>query len=169
MGINPTPMPGPVVAEATVKKAPTVGGALIAWLCTVVLFSALALAGPFFAPLGHSGKLDTAASFGKGELLGFGLAVFAAALSRWIVHDARSNVVLQSLSGAGLVLVAIAIALVWVDAYQVQIGDSKALFFPAARVVLASWVLVGMALLCGAATEIVYVLGLRPPAVKVGE
>jgi len=168
MAIDPNLAPGQVVAEATVKKAPSVGGALIAWLCTVVLFSALVLTGPFFAPLAHTGKIDITASFGKGELLGFGLAVFAAALSRWVVHDARSNVVLQGLSAAGLVLVAIAIALVWLDAYEVQIGDSKTLFMPASRVVTASWVLVGIALLSGAATEVAYALGLRPPAVKVG-
>src|SRR5450759_2650074 len=163
---TPAAPPQPARAVGEITKVPSIHGALLAWLFTVVLLSALALAGPLFVPLAHTGRVDTSISFGKGELLGFALALFAAAVSRWIVHGARASVALLSLSIAGLALVAIAIALVWFDSYQVQTGQATELFLPVSSVVFASWILVGLAFFCGAASEIAYAYSLRPTAVK---
>lgn len=162
-----TAQPPPAPYEAEVTTAPSIREALVAWFFTVVLFSAVALAGPVFAPLVHTGRLDPNVAFGKGEILGLGLAVFAAALSRWVVRGPQSSVPLRSLSTLGLILVAIAIALVWLDSYQVDTGQSKALFFPQSRVFTASWILLVASLLCGVATEVKYARSLQRPAVKL--
>lgn len=159
---------GAVTAVAEVRKVPSVGGAVGAWLCTVVLFSALALVGPFFVPLAHTGKVQMAVSFGKGELLAFALAIFAAALSRWIVHEGPGNVALTSLGAAGTAVSAIAISAVWLDEYEVATQQSKGLLFSLSRVATYSWVLVIAALILGLVAEIMYALSLKPSAVKVG-
>jgi hypothetical protein len=152
---------------ATLKRAPTVPEALIAWLATVVLFSAVALAGPFFAPWVHTGHVSTTVSFGKGELLGFALAISAASLGRCVISDVRWNAVLRPISAVFMALVAAAITAVWIDDYTVYTHASKELFLPEAHVVTAGWVLVALALICGAITEAAYALSSKDSAVGV--
>ncbi len=152
--------------EAVFTTPPsTILGALVEWLVTVVLFSAFALGGPVVAPLlGKAGNFKPVVSFGKGELLGLALAIFAAAAARCL--SLRSNVALRGLSTAGLVLVSVAIALVWTDGYRLQTHESHELALPGGHVLGVSWVLLGLALLCGAAAEVAYSLSLRRAAVK---
>jgi membrane protease YdiL (CAAX protease family) len=106
-------------------------------------------------------------SFGKGELLGFALALFAATLSRWIAHEGTGREMLWSLSTFGLALAAAAIAVVWLSGYQVETGQEKDLFIPTSSVVLGSWVLVVASFVIGAIGEIMYARSLRPTAVKL--
>ena len=86
--------------RAEVRHALTVPRAIGTWLYTVVLFSALALLGPLFIPPLHNG-FSMSLSFGNGELLSFALALFAAAISRWIVHGGDGGL-LKALSMFGM-------------------------------------------------------------------
>jgi hypothetical protein len=156
-------------AVAEIRPIPTAFEALKVWACLVVLFSLFSLLGPLFIPWSHTGHFNLEASFGKGELLGFAFALFAAALSRWIVQegDRNRNVGLMSFSITGMLFVSLAIALLWLDAYQAQTKQTKNLFVQLPQVMQISWVLVGASVLCGAATEVSYARSLRETAVRV--
>jgi hypothetical protein len=162
---NALPPPPPYVGDF--RKAPSPLGALALWFVTVFIFSALAVVGPLVIPLAHTGKANMNVSFGKGELLGFALALFAATLSRWIGHEGKGRATLWSLSTLGLALAAAAIAVVWLDGYEVHIGQEKDLFIPTSSVVVGSWILVGASFVCGAIGEIMYARSLRPTPVTL--
>jgi hypothetical protein len=106
-------------------------------------------------------------SFGQGELLGFTLAVFAAAFSRWIVHQGRGELIFRSLGLIGIVFAAIAVSFVWFDNYLVATDQIESLIFPRSNVVLTSLILAGASVACGAASEVGYALSVRPSAVTV--
>jgi hypothetical protein len=167
----PTPSPGPQPpsAVAEIRKVPSVAVALRDWFFTIVLFSALEFAGPLFVPPLHDkgGKFDLNVSFGGGELLGFGLALFAATASRWITHRGRGDLPLRSVSTVGLALVAMAISGVWLDRYELHTGSEQALFVSTSHVLVVSWILVGASVVCGVLGETFYALSLRPSAVRV--
>lgn len=156
-------------AVGEIRPIPTAFEALKTWACTVVLVSIFSLLGPLFIPWLYTGHFNQEASFGKGELLGFAFALFAAALSRWIVQegDRNRNVGLMSFSITGMLLVSLAIALLWLDAYQVQTKQTKNLFIQLPQVMQISWILVGVSVLCGAITEVSYARSLRETAVRV--
>ena len=142
------------------------------WLGSVVTLSAFTLIGPLIIPKLDTRHFNTKVSFGKGELLGFAFALFVAALSRWIVHEVDRNIPFMIFSIIGMVLVAITLALLWNDMYNVQKGYTKHLHFQASQVVSWSWILVGLSLVVGAFTEILYARKLarklREPAVRLG-
>ena len=156
-------------AVAEIRPVPTPCEALRVWAYTVVLVSLFSLLAPLTIPWLHTGHFNQETSFGKGELLGFAFALFAAALSRWIVQqgDRNRNVGLMFLSIAGMLCVSLAIALLWLDAYQVQTNQTKNLFVQLPQVIQVSWGLVCASVLCGAATEVSYARSLRKTAVKV--
>jgi heme/copper-type cytochrome/quinol oxidase subunit 4 len=148
-------------ASAEIRKVPTPREALWTWCITVVPLSLLALVGPWVIPWLHTGQLNVKTSFGKGELIGFSFALFAAALSRWVVHEGDRKTGLMVFSILGMACVAAAIALLWFDAYQVQTGQARHSFLQVQQVVTLSWILVGMSVICGASTEIVYARSLQ--------
>lgn len=156
-------------AVAEIRPIPTPLEALKVWVYTVVLMSLFSLLGPLSIPWLHTGHFNQDTSFGKGELLGFAFALFAAALSRWIVRegDRNRNVGLMFCSIAGMLCVSLAIALLWFDAYQVQTNQAKDLFIQLPQVMQISWALVCASVLCGAATELSYARSLRKTAVRV--
>jgi hypothetical protein len=139
-------------------KIPTYWVAILTWFVTVVFFSALALIGPVVVPGKHF-HWDT--SFGKGELLGFALGLFAASLGRWIVHDGPRlsvhNKALAILSWIGLATSASGIAILWNDAYRVEVGQEKTLHYGTSIVVEWSIGLVIASVVIGVLTEVCYV------------
>lgn len=155
-------------AMAEIRPVPTPCEALKVWAYTVVLVSLFSLLGPLAIPWLHTGHFNQETSFGKGELLGFAFALFAAALSRWIVQEGDRSIGLMFFSIAGMLCVSFAIALVWLDAYQVQTNQTKNLFIQLPQVIQVSWGLVCASVLCGVATEVSYARrNLRETAVKV--
>jgi biotin transporter BioY len=156
-------------AVAEIRPVPTPFEALKVWAYTVVLVSLFSLLGPLSIPWLHTGHFNQETSFGKGELLGFAFALFAAALSRWIVQesDRNRNIGLMFFSIAGMLCVSFVIGLLWFDAYQVQINQTKTLLVQLPQIMQVSWGLVFASVLCGAATEFSYARSLRETAVKV--
>lgn len=168
MAVPASPLPPPRADYvADLRAVPSAREAFSAWLSTVVLLSLLLLIGPFFIPWAHDGRFNVDLSFGKGELFGFDFAVFAAALSRWLMREGNTNKMLRSISIAGMVATAIALTLLWFDSFEVQTSQSSKLFFKSSQVVWGSCVLAGLSLICGAATEVVYARSLKRSAVVV--
>jgi hypothetical protein len=161
----PNPEPSPPTAVAEISPFASVVRALWTWLWAVVVFSAVALMGPLFVPWfeNSNGRFGANASFGKGELLSFCFAIFAAAVSRWIVHEGHRNVALMVISIVGMFIVASAISLLWYDTFVHGSPTLK----KQVKTVQISEVLIVLSLICGAATEWVYALSLRPAFVRV--
>jgi hypothetical protein len=161
------PDTGEVLAVAEIRPVPSPFEALRIWAYTVVLLSAISLLGPLCIPWLHTDRFNQETSFGKGELLGFALALFAAALGRWLVKEGDRRIGLMVFSIAGMVIVSIMLSLLWYDAYQVETKQTADLFLQLPQVVQISWGLVGLSLFCGGATEVSYARSLQESAVKV--
>ena len=77
------------------------------------------------------------------------------------MHDSNNSSKFSGTSIAGMSVVGIVIALIWLDEYNVEIHPHNQLLFPPPHVVLLSWILLGLAFLWGAITEILYARSLR--------
>jgi len=157
----------PVQAVAEIRLVPSPCEALWVWVYTVVALSAISLLAPLGIPWLHAGRFNQETSFGKGELLGFALALFAAALGRWLVKEGDRRIGLMVFSFAGMAIVSIMLSLLWYDAYQVETKQTADLFLQLPQVVQISWGLVGLSLLCGGATEFSYARSVQKSEVKV--
>ena len=158
---------GPVQAVAEIRLVPSPCEALRVWAYTVVALSAISLLAPVGIPWLHTGRFNQETSFGKGELLGFALALFAAALGRWLAKEGDRRMGLMFFSFAGTTIVSIMLSLLWYDAYQVETKQTADLFFKLPQVVQVSWGLFILSLLCGGATEVSYARSVQKSQVKV--
>jgi hypothetical protein len=129
--------------------------ALLWCFLTVCIFSAIALLGPILAPLLLDHHFHWTVSFGRGELLGFALGLFAASLSRWIIHGSDHRT-LQLVSCIGLAATGIAIGILWTDSFESILHATRHPWFSAQSIVAASLVLSGAAFFLGASTEVLY-------------
>jgi hypothetical protein len=148
-----------VRVEGEGHLATTLPRALIRWFVFIVLFSAIGLLAPLIVPWWHTQHFDASVSFGRGELFGWSLAVFSAALVRSLAHPGKGEAVTYLRFCTALLLACAGglVGIQWVDLYE----DPTMPFLRPENTVVLSTASVLISTVLGMYAEIAFVHGLR--------